>query len=495
MKNAFILFPNNLFKNTAPLKGSDAVFLVEEFLFFGQYAFHKQKLIFHRASMKAYADYLRKKNFSVHYTAATESLADIRLFIPELARQEFNTVTLYDPCDEWLEKRIKRYCTKKGLKLVILDNPLFINTRAELTAYQDQRKKYFQTDFYTHQRKYRKVLVNEQLEPLNGKWSFDADNRLKYPAGKKPPAFRTQYSSSYHKEAADYVQRHYAVNYGEASATFYYPINHEQAEKCLQDFFEYRFAGFGLYEDAILEQEVHLHHSVISPLLNTGLLLPMEVIEKATAYAFEHDIPFNSLEGFVRQVLGWREFIRMVYIREGNKQRTKNFWQFSRKIPSSFYTGATGIRPVDDTIKKLLRSGYNHHIERLMILGNFMLLCEFDPNEVYQWFMEMYIDAYDWVMVPNIYGMTQFSDGGLMCTKPYISGSNYILKMSDYKKGEPWAETWDALFWRFMHVHRSFFLQNPRLGMLVKTFDKWDAAKRAGMIQTADAFLQRLDKQ
>jgi deoxyribodipyrimidine photolyase-related protein len=163
-------------------------------------------------------------------------------------------------------------------------------------------------------------------------------------------------------------------------------------------------------------------------------------------------------------------------------------------MPASFYNGNTGIVPLDDAIQKLQQTGYNHHIERLMILGNFMLLCEIDPDQVYQWFMEMYVDAYDWVMVPNVYGMTQFADGGLMTTKPYISGSNYILKMSNYPKGE-WQEIWDGLFWRFMHVHRSFFLQNPRLGMLVKTFDKMPEAKKAIHLSHAEKYLQKLDEQ
>jgi deoxyribodipyrimidine photolyase-related protein len=181
----------------------------------------------------------------------------------------------------------------------------------------------------------------------------------------------------------------------------------------------------------------------------------------------------------------------MVYEQAGRKQRTSNFWNFKRKIPSSFYDGTTGIIPIDITIKKVLKTGYCHHIERLMVLGNFMLLCEFDPDEVYKWFMEMFIDAYDWVMVPNVYGMTQFADGGLMTTKPYISGSNYLMKMSDYEKGA-WQKIWDALFWRFMHVHRDFFGTNPRLGMLVKTFDKMSEEKRNAHLETASTYLNSL---
>ena len=159
-------------------------------------------------------------------------------------------------------------------------------------------------------------------------------------------------------------------------------------------------------------------------------------------------------------------------------QRTCNFWGFSRTMPGSFYSGTTGIAPVDTAISGLLATGYNHHIERLMVLGNFMLLCEIHPDAVYRWFMELYIDAYDWVMVPNVYGMSQFADGGLMCTKPYISGSNYLVEMSDFPADKSWTGVWDALFWRFMHVHRDFFGQNPRLGMLLRTFDKMDSSKR-----------------
>jgi deoxyribodipyrimidine photolyase-related protein len=181
-----------------------------------------------------------------------------------------------------------------------------------------------------------------------------------------------------------------------------------------------------------------------------------------------------------------------VYELKGTVERTKNYWGFKRKIPASFWNGTTGFEPIDSTIKKVLETGYCHHIERLMVLGNFMLLCEFDPDEVYRWFMELFIDAYDWVMVPNVYGMSQFADGGLMSTKPYISSSNYLMKMSDYKKGE-WQVTWDGLFWRFMHVHRDFFLQNPRLGMLVHSFDKMSTVKQEQHLKAAEKFLQSLN--
>lgn len=190
--------------------------------------------------------------------------------------------------------------------------------------------------------------------------------------------------------------------------------------------------------------------------------------------------------------MGWREFIRGIYFAKGNQERTTNFWNFKRKMPEGFYHGTTGIDPVDATIEKVLRTGYCHHIERLMILGNFMLLCEIDPDEVYQWFMELFVDAYDWVMVPNVYGMSQFADGGLMATKPYISSSNYIKKMSNYSSGD-WQSIWDALFWRFMHVHRDFFESNPRISILLRTWDKKSSKEQDGLINRAEDWLQSLD--
>jgi deoxyribodipyrimidine photolyase-related protein len=295
------------------------------------------------------------------------------------------------------------------------------------------------------------------------------------------------------EEAEAYVQKNFPNNYGAIYKDHLFAINFEDAQKWLDNFLAERFEKFGVYEDAIVQKESVLYHSVLSPMLNIGLLTPQQIIDETLRVSAAKNIPLNSLEGFIRQIVGWREFIRLVYEREGTKQRTTNYWKFKRKIPTSFWTGDTGIAPIDSTIKKVLKTGYAHHIERLMVLGNFMLLCEFDPDEVHKWFMEMFIDAYDWVMVPNVYGMTQFADGGLMTTKPYISGSNYLMKMSDYEKGS-WQPIWDGLFWRFMHVHRRFFLQNPRIGMLVKTFDKMPEEKRNAHLQIANNYLESLDK-
>lgn len=487
-----ILFPHQLFEQQPLLSKVKHIVLVEEFLFFKQYPFHRQKLVFHRATMKRYADYLKEQQAEVEYVEATDERSDVRKLMASLKNKGISEIHFIDPTDDWLNKRIIQTTATCGINAVMHASPLFMNTTEENDSFFDAKKRMFQTDYYIHQRKKRKILVDESLQPVGGKWSFDADNRKKYPAKKIPPSIPLLQEDSYQKEAINYVEKNFADHYGNSSGKWRYPISHTETRDWLKRFLAERFEAFGDYEDAIVGKEYLLHHSLLTPMLNTGLITPDEVIKTTLDFAIRNNIPLNTLEGFIRQVIGWREFIRAVYERKGKEERTRNYWQFKRKIPESFWNGTTGILPFDLTIQKVLQTGYCHHIERLMVLGNFMLLCEFDPDEVYRWFMTLFIDAYDWVMVPNVYGMSQFADGGLMATKPYISGSNYLMKMSDYEKGD-WQKKWDALFWRFMHVHRSFFLQNPRLGMLVKTFDKMDADKRDNLLSMAEKYLKELD--
>jgi len=491
-----LIFPHQLFKEHPAIKFTDTVYLVEEFLFFNQYQFNKKKLVLHRASMQYYAEHLSKKGIKVIYIDAKDELSDIRLLLAELANRKVNHIYYARVADEWLQKRINKQADKFEIRLSVLKSPNFLNGADDVADFFDNRKTYFQTDFYIWQRKSRNILLETDNKPIGGKWTYDVDNRLKFPKNETVPLLQVPAKNKYVTEACKWVDEHYPDNYGNTSSPFsnlggFYPATHHEAEQWLDDFLKYRFNNFGIYEDAMVANEHFLYHSVLTPMLNIGLLNPQQIIDRALEASVEYDIPLNSLEGFIRQIMGWREFMHIVYEREGNKQRTTNYWGFTRKIPNSFWTAKTGIYPVDVVIKKVLNTGYTHHIERLMVMGNFMLLCEFDPNEVYLWFMEMYIDAYDWVMVPNIYGMTQFADGGLMVTKPYISGSNYLLKMGDWKKG-PWQDIWDGLFWRFMHVHRELFLQNPRLGMLIKTFDKMPAEKKQKHLHTAEDFLKSL---
>lgn len=493
MRQVNIIFPYQLFENSPlPLKKGE-VYLIEEDLFFRQYAFHKQKIAYMRAAMKFYEGFLSEKGCKVHYISSGSPGSDIRELLAKFSEKDIQQVNFIELVDDWLERRIRQAGKKYGITLKQFTTPMFINTRNEVEEFFDGKKRMFQTDFYIYQRKKTGILMEKSNKPLGGKWSFDAENRKKYPRGKTPPQWDSLQKDAIFTEAVDYVNTHFADNPGRLSDTPLYPFTHTLAKKWLQSFFENRFHDFGPYEDAIVARESILHHSVLTPMLNIGLLTPTEVVEEAVGFGLKNEIPINSLEGFVRQIMGWREFIRAVYELKGREERIRNFWDFQKKIPSSFYTAQTGITPVDNVIDKVLTTGYAHHIERLMVLGNFMLLSEFDPDEVYRWFMELFIDAWDWVMVPNVYGMSQFADGGIMATKPYISGSNYLMKMSNYPKGE-WQSTWDGLFWHFMDKNRPFFLQNPRLGMLIKTFDRMDASKKTYHYQVASLWFEKISK-
>lgn len=486
MRSCCILYPNQLFKKA--LLPDAEFFLIEEHLFFKQYPFHKAKLCFHRASMKKHQTYLLENGFELNYMECADERSDSRTLIVELSEQGFERLYVFDPVDDWLTKKIEKAVSQTQMELVILSNPSFLNKPEDLKKFFGKRKEfYFQTSFYKEQRKNRNILV-EDGQPAGGKWSFDHDNRKKFPKNAKAPTINFIEIDEYWQEAVNYVTEHFGENPG-ICVELVYPTDHRQAQKWFKDFIEQRFDQFGDYEDAMVKKENVLHHSLLSPLLNVGLLLPEEAL--STVLKQEGKVSMNSLEGFVRQLIGWREFIRGMYQFHGVKMRTKNFWGYDRKLPDSFYTANTGVEPVDNVIRKVLATGYCHHIERLMVLGNFMLLCEIDPDDVYQWFMELFIDSYDWVMVPNVYGMSQFSDGGLFATKPYISGSNYIRKMSDYEKGA-WCEIWDALFWRFIYVNRSFFESNHRMSMMVRSMDRMDKNKLNTHLQKAERYLASL---
>ena len=496
-KAAILIFPHQLFKHHPAADSGKKIYLIEEWLFFHQYAFIKQKLVLHRASMQFYKSYLQKQLYEVEYIAATDTKCDIRQLIPFLATQGVTEIQYADVADNWLEKRINTAAAFNNINTVKYATPNFLNQLTEVEEFFNLQKTYFQTDFYIWQRKKRKILLTKNGHAEGGKWSFDHDNRKKLAKGERIPAINFPAENEFVKEAREYVNSHFSKNHGTTDShmtakNVFFPVTFEEAENWLDEFLHDRLPLFGKYEDAMVGNESFLYHSTLTPMLNIGFLNSQQIIDKAIAAAAQEHIPLNSLEGFIRQIIGWREYVRIVYEREGSRQRTRNFWGFTRKIPKSFWTATTGIVPVDKVISRVLKVGYSHHIERLMILGNFMLLCEFDPDEVYRWFMEMYIDAYDWVMVPNTYGMTQFADGGLMSTKPYISASSYIMKMSDYKKGN-WQLTWDSLFWRFMHVHRNFLVKNSRLAILIKTFDNMPKEKQQHLTNAADDFLNQLD--
>lgn len=492
MKAVNLIFPHQLFAESLLLDNNNEIYLIEEYLFFNHYRFHKQKIAFHRATMKAYEHYLRGRNKTVHYIDSDNERSDIRHFGSTIEEQGIQSIHVIDPSDDWLEQRLGALSNQCQLHLY--ENNQFLNTKESLRPFfRPEKRSFFQTTFYKQQRKKWGILLDANQQPVGGKWTYDIENRKKYPKNKRPPVVRFPERTPLWDEAVNYTERRFPENPGSISTDRFYPITHQEAREWLKQFLSTRFYDFGPYEDAILKESSILHHSILSPLMNVGLILPGEIIARTLAYAEQKEIPINSTEGFIRQIIGWREFIHGIYWSKGRAMRTRNFWGFKRKIPPCFYDGTTGIAPIDQTLKKVLETGYCHHIERLMVLGNFMLLCEFDPNEVYRWFMELFIDAYDWVMVPNVYGMCTFADGGTFATKPYIGGANYIRKMSNYPRGE-WEQVWDGLFWRFVMKHQEFFRSNPRTAMLVHSLNRMTEEKKKSHLDAANAFIsEKLD--
>jgi deoxyribodipyrimidine photolyase-related protein len=475
-----LVFPHQLFETHEMFDVCDKILLIEEPLFFSQYPFHKKKIILHRASMRAFLEEQSKNASNWHYI--NHENADSQKIINAL--NTFHAEQLYwiDTVDFNLEKKISRWAKALKLQTVKFDSPNFYNTEEELKEYF-KKKKFFLNDFYIHERKKRNILLDSTDEPIGGRWTFDTDNRAKTPKGMQFPKPFVSSQNDFVIEATQYVQSHFENHVGHAE-NFMYAVTRQEAKAALQYFIQHKINDYGTYQDAIVPKEAWLFHSVLSPYLNIGLLTPQECVQAA----LDSNASINNVEGFIRQVLGWREFIRAVYVLKGVEERNMNFLEHNRKLPKGFWDGNTGIRPIDDCLEGLFQNAYSHHIERLMLLGNFMLLSEVQPNEVYEWFMTFYIDAYDWVMVPNVYGMSQFADGGMMCTKPYMSGSNYLFKMSHYKKGEDWEKIWDALFWNFIHRNTPFLQKNYRLSMMVALWNKMDEQKKQGHLALAQTF-------
>jgi deoxyribodipyrimidine photolyase-related protein len=492
MKSRTLIYPHQLFAKTPALQNNTPVYLIEDPLFFGddEYPgeFCKQKLVLHRASMKKYAKKIEEQSHSVQYFDYVDDASPKRVFT-ELEKEGIDKIYICDVCDDVLQQRIEHFADAKKIEIVWHRSPNFLTDAKEGRRFVEKENSKM-ADFYVWQRKRLGVLLENDEKPVGGKWSFDEQNRKKLPKEIDIPDLPKRKEDDAVTEAKHYVEENFANNPGKVEQ-FFYPTDSGAATEWFDDFLKHRLSCFGPYEDALSKAHAFQFHAVLTPMLNIGLLNPEQIIEKTLAHAKNCNIPLNSLEGFLRQIIGWREYMRLQYLHNGRKMRSRNFFEHSNKLPNGFYNATTGIDPVDHVIEQVLKTGYAHHIERLMVLGNFMLLCEIDPNDVYRWFMEMFIDSYDWVMVPNVYGMSQFAAGGMMTTKPYISGSNYLKKMSDYKNGD-WQKTWDGLYWRFIEKHSDFFLNNPRLSMMPRMWQKMSDEKQKSHLANAEEFLKRM---
>ncbi len=489
-KKLFVILGNQLFhpKYLSVYK-DHTFFLSEDYKLCTYEKHHKLKILFFLSSMRSFRDELRNLGFEVLYKDINDNFKidyaeKIKRSINDLNIEE---VSLFEIEEKKFESKLLTALESYGVKINIIKSPMFLNTREEFKEHLSTQKKPFMASFYKYTRKRLGILIEDNGNPKGGKWSYDEDNRKKLPKDIIVPDFPKYQITSHTKELKNEIETKFSKHPGELE-NFWLPTTRKQAFFLLDEFLNNKLQLFGDYEDAVSNKSNTLFHSALSPLLNIGLITPSEILQKLLP--LENKIPINSFEGYVRQLIGWREFIRGIYQNYNIKLEKSNFFNHKRSLRPSWYSATTGLEPLDFAIKNASENGWSHHIERLMILANIMNLCEIEPVKVYKWFMEMFVDSADWVMSPNVYGMGLFSDGGIFATKPYICGSSYFLKMMHFKKGE-WCDIMDGLYWRFINKNKNFFSKNPRLSMMVRVLEKLDKDRKSKIFEAAERFIKK----
>ncbi len=449
---------------------------------------HKQKLVLVFSAMRHFARKLKEKGYRVDYRNAENFPDGLKDHLADFSSQEF---LIHEPTDYPIKNLIeKELVSRRNVRVKILsEKPLFLVEKSEWESYLPEGKHWKQDDVYRKLRKERKILLDAS-RPLGGKWSFDTENRkppkkgLTFP---EPPKFQPDKIT---REVMKKVEIEYPDLFGDLE-NFSWPVTREEALKALDHFMEYRLVTFGDYQDAMMEGNPWMSHSLLSGAINIGLLTPEETIKKVENVYHQERVPLSTVEGFIRQILGWREYIRGVYLRKMPGYGEVNYFGHQNPLPSYYWTGETNLNCISTAVKEVLKSGYNHHIQRLMVLGNWANLLRIRPQEVSDWFLEAYVDSYDWVVLPNVLGMALYADGGLMSTKPYISSGQYIKRMSNYcescyfnikeKVGEK-ACPFHALYWTFLEDHRALLGENPRMKLMYANWDRQGKEQKKALI-------------
>ena len=496
MKQIGVIFPDDLSVNNKVLtaiKKSDPLLVYEPCDTFYQLKHHKHKLVLLISALRHWTKYLEQdfKNI-VHIKITKKRDVDLMHQLEDLHQKDpFDILHVTQPSDHGVLTQLMFFGSKYNVELNIHSDTKFIDSIEGFSEWSKDKKSLVQEYYYRWLRKKYSLLMDGD-KPLGGKWNFDKENQKSISKLKESPKPRQKLKSDEITISTMVdVENCFPDSVGNLE-NFNWAVTHADARKQLQNFLESYFKSFGDFQDAIDKNNSTLFHSLLSPYINSGLLDPMECIVDAVSHFNEsrNNIPINALEGFVRQILGWREFIRGVYWENMPQYKEKNFWSHKNSLNNNWYSGETGIPLLDDAIQESVNTGYTHHINRLMIISNLMNLSNIKPKEIYQWFMEMYVDSADWVMVPNVFGMGTYADGGIFSTKPYICGSSYMLRMSNYKKGE-WCDAVDGLYWRFIETNREFFAKNPRLGLMLKSLDRMDQDRKIKIYSAADQFIEK----
>ena len=488
-KTIRLILGNQLFPiQLQNIEDEETVFMCEDYGLCTYEKHHKSKIALFFNAMRSFRDSLEAANIDCIYYDFNNKFEDsyIKKLSSEIKDNNFSCIRFFEIEDKPFENEIMQMISDLDIKCEVLNTPMFLDSRESFKDFVGDKKFLLQANYYKKARKEMDILI-ENDKPVGGKWSFDDENRKKLPKDYLIPKLPVIKERDDFEEISNFINTEFNDHPGNINNIF--PYTTEQALDWLDTFFEERFKDFGPYEDAIFMGEHFQLHSALSSSMNLGIITPQQIITKAKDYAEANDIPLNSLEGFVRQIIGWREFIRGIYQNFSEKMINSNYWNHNRKLSEAWYTGDTGIEPLDDAIKGALEFGYTHHINRLMVLASIMNMSRIHPSEIYKWFMEMFVDSSEWVMVPNVFGMGTFADGGILSTKPYISGSSYILRMSNFKKGD-WCEIVDGLYWKFIEDNKEFFAKNPRLSLMIRALEKLDQERKLRIFKAAEIFIE-----
>ena len=510
-KHTILILVDQLSERNAALvsakKGRDRLLFIESRRTFGKLRYHRHRLMLLISSMRHYAAEREAEGWEVEYHRL-DAATDMPTVLEKHCSNENPTSLLVTQPNNYDEQQaLKMLEARLPVPLKIIPTTQFLCSREDFLEMAGGKKRLLMETFYREMRRRIGILMegNSGSEPLGGRWNYDLENRATFSDWKKAGAPRPKKPHQTPQDSITLeVGRELEAIFPEApgkASDFALPVTRAASLECFHDFIQSRLPEFGTWQDLMVADAPDLFHSIISPMLNIGLLDPMEcalAVEKAFK---EGKAPLPAVEGFVRQVIGWREFVNGVYWIKMPEYALVNGLQASRSLPSFFYTGDTAMNCVSAVLKETLQSGFNHHIQRLMVLGNFLLISGVNPQEALRWFNEMYVDAHDWVMAANLLGMALHSDGGFMATKPYAASGAYLKKMSNYcsgcsfspdiKSGEG-ACPLNLLYWNFFNTHQELFARNPRTSMPVRSWQKRPESERLKIVSEAEAFLESL---
>lgn len=465
---------------------------------------HKKKIILLFSAMRHFAQTLRQEGFNVHYRQYDDVnnqgtiLAEVKAAKAQFQCKE---IIITEPGEYRLLHAMRHWIDQLDCPVTLLPDPRFLASKQDFSDWAQDRKTLRMEFFYREMRKKNGILM-EQGAPIGGKWNYDSSNRESMPADVQPPEPTRFKPDDITRQVIALVDEAFSDHFGD-SASFHYAVTRKQALHVLNEFIEQRLPEFGRYQDAMRQNMPWLFHSHISFYLNCGLLTPDEVIQHAETAYHAGEAPLNSVEGFIRQILGWREFVRGYYWHFMPALKSDNYFNASRALPEFYWDGYTNMNCLRQSITDTKQHAYAHHIQRLMIIGNFSLLCELAPEQVQQWYLLVYADAYEWVELPNVAGMILYADGGNLASKPYISSGSYINKMSDYCKNCGYSVTkktgekacpFNYLYWRFIDAHQHVLRSNPRMALIYKSYDRMAPEKITAMRDDATVFLSKISK-